>query len=358
MLNHALRLMDVDIIIKMGFFINDLHHHIEQLHSNQFNGHQSDNSFTVYRGQGMSKTDFDQMTKTKGGLMSFNSFLSTSKDRAVPFAFATSNSNNPDLLGILFAMTIHPTKSTTPFASIIDVSHFKDEDEVFFAMHIVFPINGIKPMAENHRLFQVELTLTSDNDKDLRVLTNRIREETFPDLEGWYRLGVVLLKLGQPNKTETVYKILLEQTSEEREKGLIYNELGCVNADLGKHKEAIIFLEKSLEVYNKTLTPNHRNLASSYNNIGMVYDDMGEYSKALSYYEKAYEIDQKSLSPNHPDLATSNNNIGLVYLNMGEYSKAFSFFERAVNIGQQSLASNHPHLQIYRNNFDRIKKIM
>jgi hypothetical protein len=65
MLNRALRLMNVDIIIKMGFFID----------------HHSANSFTVYRGQDMSKVDFEQMVKTKGGLISFNNFLSTSKRR-------------------------------------------------------------------------------------------------------------------------------------------------------------------------------------------------------------------------------------------------------------------------------------
>ncbi|CAF1190122.1 unnamed protein product [Adineta steineri] len=53
MLNQALRLMDVDIIVQMGFFINDLHRDIQRLHSQQFDGQQSDKTFTVYRGQGL-----------------------------------------------------------------------------------------------------------------------------------------------------------------------------------------------------------------------------------------------------------------------------------------------------------------
>ncbi len=64
--NHALRLKDVVIIIKMGFFVSDLHRHIEQLHPEQFNGHHFDNSFTVYRGQGLSKADFEKMIKNQG----------------------------------------------------------------------------------------------------------------------------------------------------------------------------------------------------------------------------------------------------------------------------------------------------
>ncbi|CAF1336113.1 unnamed protein product, partial [Rotaria sp. Silwood1] len=97
MLNHALRVMDVEIIVKMGFFIHDLHQHIEQLHIEQFDGHQTRQIFTIYRGQGLSKTDFDQIVKTKGGLMRFNNFLSTSKDRHVSLMFAESNQSNPDL---------------------------------------------------------------------------------------------------------------------------------------------------------------------------------------------------------------------------------------------------------------------
>ena len=53
-------------------------------------------------------------------------------------------------------------------------------------------------------------------------------------------------------------------------------------------------------------------------------------TKALSYYEKDLEISEKSLPPNHPDLAISYNNIGLVYDNMGEYSKALLLHEKAI----------------------------
>jgi hypothetical protein len=146
--------MDVDIIIKMGFFIDDLHRHIERLHSEQFSKHQSGKTFTVYRGQGMPKTDFDQMTKTKGVLLFFNNFLSASKDRNVSLAFARRALPNTDIVGIRFVMTIDPAKSTTPFASIVNVGFYKGkEDEVLFSMHTVFRIGEIKSMRKNHRLF-------------------------------------------------------------------------------------------------------------------------------------------------------------------------------------------------------------
>jgi tetratricopeptide (TPR) repeat protein len=351
MLNRALRMMDVDIIIKMGFFIGDLHRHIEELHKEQFGDHNSHKNFTVYRGQGMSTTDFEQLTKSKGGLLSFNNFLSTSKDREVSLGFARRALPNQDMVGILFVMAIDPSISTTPFASITDISYFKKtEEEVLFAMHTVFRIGEITPMGENHRLFRVELILTNDNDPDLRRLTDRIREETLPNAKGWYRLGLALLKAGQSDKAQQVYQILLEQETEESGKAPIYGQLGWVKDVLGEYQEAITFYEKSLEIKEKTRPPNDPSLAISYNNIGAVYYNMGDYSKALSSYEKALEIDKKTLPPNDPDLAKSYNNIGAVYESMCDYSKALSSHEKALAIKQQSLPPNHPSLGASYNN--------
>ncbi|CAF4163781.1 unnamed protein product, partial [Adineta steineri] len=112
MLNRALRLMDGDIITHMGFFISDLHRQIEQLHQEQYADTTAADTFTVYRGQGLSTGDFEQMSKTKGGLISFNNFLSTSKVRNISLGFSQDAAINPDQVGVLFIMKINPTQST------------------------------------------------------------------------------------------------------------------------------------------------------------------------------------------------------------------------------------------------------
>ncbi|CAF4134465.1 unnamed protein product, partial [Adineta steineri] len=343
MLNQALRLMDADIIILMGFFINDLHRDIQRLHSEQFDGHQSGTTFTVYRGQGLSKEDFTEMTKTKGGLLSFNNFLSTSKNRNTALEFLQQVATNPDLVGILFVMSINPAHSTTPFASVSDVSYFHTEDEVLFSMHTIFRIGDIKPMDGSNDLYKVNLTLTSDNDQSLRTLTDRIRQETFPDVEGWERLGLLLQKMGQFMKAQEVYEVLLHQTTDESDKAPFYHQLGSIKDDQGEYPEALTYYEKSLAIYQETLPSNHLNLARSYINIGTAYYNMGDYPKALSSYEKALAIQQKTLPSSHTNLASSYMGIGLVYYNMGNYSKALSSHEKALAIRQQSLPSNHTH---------------
>ncbi|CAF0875137.1 unnamed protein product [Adineta steineri] len=391
MLNHALRIMNADVIIKMGFFIYDLHRQIEQLHNEQFISQPMSEIFVVYRGQGLSKMNFEQMSRTNGGLISFNNFLSTSKYRDVSFAFGESNKANPDLVGILFVITIDPSNCTTPFASIRDVSNFVDEDEVLFSMHSVFRVNDVKPMDESQRLFQVDLTLTTDNDKDLRVLTEHIREEIDPDSKEWHRLGKLLIIIGQHDKAQQVYETLLNQAADDIEKAVSYHHIGWAKHGKGENDEAIKFLEQAIKIRQETLPShhpdlaksynqigltycnigeyekaisslkkaleinqliptNHLDLAKSYNNIGLVYYVMGECEKALPYYEKSLEIYEKSLPPIHPDLAGSYNNIGLVCDGIGEYSKALSYCEKALEIHQKSLPSNHPELGNCYNN--------
>ncbi|CAF3662699.1 unnamed protein product [Adineta steineri] len=350
MLNQALRILDADIIINMGFFLCDIHKQIQQLHKQQVSTYR-EKSFVVYRGQGLKKSDFEKLQKTKGGLISFNNFLSTSKDKEVSLDFAERASSKPNMVGILFIMSIDPCIESAPFASICEVSYFKEEEEILFSMHTVFRVNAIKQMNKKNQLYQVELQLTSDDDQQLRSLTDWIRKEG--DGTGWQRMGKLLLKIGQFNKAEDLYSVLLEQTSDESGKALYYNQLGYIKDNQGDYEKAIWYYEQALKIQEISLPLNYSHLATTYNNVGAVHKNMKEYSKALSFYEKALEIDQKTPT-NHPHLATSYNNIALVYDNMGNYPKALSFYEKTLELLQKTLPSNHPDFAQSYNNIGNV----
>ncbi|CAF5226067.1 unnamed protein product, partial [Rotaria magnacalcarata] len=121
----------------------------------------------------------------------------------------------------------------------------------------------MKQTAKNNRLWEVQLTITDDNDPQLSTLTDRIKQE-----------------VGHLDQAEELYQELLKSASTDSERAHIYHQLG--------------WLKGQQEI---SLPPTHPNLASSYNNIGGVYDSMGEYSKALEYYEKDLEITKKALPP-------------------------------------------------------------
>ncbi|CAF4717250.1 unnamed protein product [Rotaria sp. Silwood1] len=270
MLNRGLRLLDVDIILKMGFFIRHLHRHIEKLHREQ------------------QSKDFEKVKQTKGGLMSFNNFLSTSRDRDLSLnAFA-----RPAAL--------------------------QDSDSVDIRQKILPPTHP--DIATSYNNIGLIYSNMGEYTKALSFYEQalHIRQNILP-----------------PNHPDLA-------TS--------YNTVGLVHSNMGDYAKALSFYEQALDICQKMLPPNHPDFAQSYNNIGWVYSNMSEYSKALSCYERALDIRQKILPPNHPDLATSYSNIGKVYSEMGKYSKALASHQRALDIYQKTLPPEHPNFaQSYNN---------
>jgi hypothetical protein len=57
--------MEVNIIIKIGFFLGDLYQKIVQLHTEQYADQTHSTAFTVYCDQGLSQKDFEQLMNTK-----------------------------------------------------------------------------------------------------------------------------------------------------------------------------------------------------------------------------------------------------------------------------------------------------
>jgi hypothetical protein len=146
MLNRALQTLDVDILMKMGFFLRDVHQQIEQLHS-QTGHHQG--VFIVYRGQSMSNADFKVIQQSKGGLLGCNSFLSTVMNQNVALQVARDVLHGPESVGILFHMTIDPSISTVPFTLLDNFTYNeKPVKEILFSTHTVFKIGEIKPIKD------------------------------------------------------------------------------------------------------------------------------------------------------------------------------------------------------------------
>ncbi|CAF4838418.1 unnamed protein product, partial [Rotaria sp. Silwood2] len=83
-LNRALREQDIETIMKMGFFLHDLHQQILDMHNEQSKT-RDHNKFIVYRGQGMTPGEIEKIQASQGGLLSFNHFLSTTLDEKVSF---------------------------------------------------------------------------------------------------------------------------------------------------------------------------------------------------------------------------------------------------------------------------------
>jgi tetratricopeptide (TPR) repeat protein len=389
-LNRALRTQDVELITKMGFFVQDLHRQIERQHRETHDT----SKVVVYRGQALSNDDFEKLRKSKGGLFSFNNFLSTSLDRDVSLLLADSNQQNHDITAILFKMEIDPSISSTPFARIGNIGQFNSEAEILFSMHTVFRIGDMNKIGE--RLWEVNLKLTSDSDQQLKCLTDYIRSEIGGRV-GWLNMAMLMHKIGKYDKIIEIVDMLKQIISDEDPETLeifetsmgndigmaqqalgnysaalssyekllkvfqdlrpydhsgiaiLHCNIGLVYRSMGDFSSALFNFEKALESQRQSLSPDSNLFAKIYNNIALTHLSLGSFSNALTYFEKALEIQQKSLPSGHPDLAMIYNNIGLTHGSLGNYSTALSYFEKTLEIQRKSLPSDHPHLAITHN---------
>ena len=384
MLNYALRTFDVDILMKMGFFIQDLHKQIEQRHSESCS---TEKKLTVYRGQGMFINEFEKLRKNApGGLFSFNNFPSTSYKPSVAIEFAGYNLGDPKKKGIVFVITIDTSISSVPFTSVKDVSAVKSEDEVLFSMSTVFRIGE---MNQEGDLWIVNLTLTDDRDPLLRRLTEHMRRSLGGGNE-WRRIGQLMIKISQLDKAMEIFKMLLKTVdlNDKAENAFLHNQLGWIlkqkdrldeafahyqealrisltymsNTDarlssiysniggilkkLDDASGALKYYELALKIDLAAAKPNPLEIAIDHNNIGSALDDLGKYSDALKSYEEALNIKLAHLPPHHPSLASTYSNIGLIHRKMGDCSTALSFYKKTLQIQQKSLPSSHPALAV------------
>ncbi len=346
-LNRALRTQDVEVIIKLAFFIKKLHQQIEEIHCNN----SLSTTMTVYRGQAMNVIEFEKLKQSQGGLISFNSFLSTSLDRQVAYMFADSIQLSADdnFVGILFEMEISslPT-SSYPFAALDNISYFLDEEkEILFSMHTVFRIVKIEQI--EHRLWQIHLILTKDHDEQLRQLTDHMRKE-ISQPTGWLQLGQLMYRMGLHDQALQLYQTLLHTKNIEdcAELSFLHHQLGFI---YGEQEQE---LDKALEHFKITLgielshgQEDHSQIASIYNNIGAIYYQWNNFDNALKYFQLSLAVNLKHILTVDPEwIASSYNNIAMIYREQNEYKKAIDNYQQSLDLKLNYLPSNHPSLAI------------
>lgn len=349
-LNRALRTQDVEVLIKLGFFMKKLHEQIEEIHCGNNNNNLS-TTITVYRGQAMHITEFEKLKQNQGGLISFNNFLSTSLDEQVSYLYADSiqSSTDENLIGIFFQMKIDPLLTNSyPFAGLDRISYYSDQErEILFSMHTVFRIVEIKQI--EHRLWQINLILTNDHDEQLRQLTDHMRKEIFQET-GWLQFGQLLHRMGLFDQALRLYETLLYSTNIETcaERSFLHHQVGFIYAE---QKQQI---DKALKHFRMTLSieliheqEDHERLASICNNIGAICYGEDCFEEALIYFQKALSICLDHVSAVDPEwIAGTYNNIALIYCKQSEYKKAIENYQQSIELKLNHLPSNHPSIAL------------
>lgn len=70
---------------------------------------------------------------------------------------------------------------------------------------------------------------------------------------------------------------------------------------------------RSLKIREKSLGPEHLDVATSLNNLADFYKENGQLGKARGLYQRALSIMEKNLGPDHPDVASTLENLANLY---------------------------------------------
>lgn len=124
------------------------------------------------------------------------------------------------------------------------------------------------------------------------------------------------------------------------------NNLANVQMSMGAYEPAKVLHERSLDILEKTLGPDHPDVATILNNLALVHESMGAYEEAKVLHKRSLEIEENAQGPDHPNVATTLTNLASVHLDTGAYEDAKVLYERALAIRRKALGPDHPDVGV------------
>ena len=346
-LNQAFLAQNIDLLFLFRFSIRDLRHQLEQ--------YRCLSRVRIYRGQLMSNDEVRSLQDAVGEFISINSFFSTTMNRDVALFFLGDCEVFNNLQRVLFEIDADPhLNGIKPFANISSVSHCPDEQEVLVMIGSIFRLISIH--LDGNQLFIVRLIMCSDNDHDLKTISDHMTNEYFGAGEtSLGQFGNVLRSMGKFDDVERYYcRLLKELPSDHQDTAGCYWGLGIVAFNKGQYDSSLKYHRRALNIFQQTLQPNNRHLGDSSNCIGSVYESKRKFRQALKSYKEALVIYQQTLGEDHPDVAICFGNMGNIYHDQKKCLKALECLRAALTIWQKSLPTDHHHLGSIHNNIANV----
>jgi tetratricopeptide (TPR) repeat protein len=336
LLNKAFRTEDIDIVFKFRFFITDLYNQLTDLH-NQSKSEKS-NILTVYRGQQLAPDELEVFKHNINGFISMNTFLSTTTNKDVALIYAGDGSERPLFESVLFEIIIDVNKSDQPLADISKISHMLHEDEVLLSMGMIFTVKSVEQIDNN--VWQVKLTSTNEANIQMSDYHKYLKEDVERSNEPLLKFGSLLFEMGQYDKEEKYYLMLLDEGTDNY--GPVYNNLGLCYYAKNNYRRALDYYTKTLNHYIMTDCDKKPYCTQTYNNIGVIYKHKEDYKQALEFHYKALEIHLEYPKTNIRGFILTLKHIGKIYEEFGNYDEALKKYSHALNIADTSLPKNHP----------------
>jgi tetratricopeptide (TPR) repeat protein len=124
--------------------------------------------------------------------------------------------------------------------------------------------------------------------------------------------------------------------------------------NLGGFAEAEQLLRVALSLDERTLGPDHPNVATSLNNLAALLHESNRLEEAEVLYRRALAIDERSFGANDAKVATCLNNLAALLYDTDRLKEAEILYRRALTADERSLGPNHPKLATHLNNLAQL----
>jgi CHAT domain-containing protein len=167
--------------------------------------------------------------------------------------------------------------------------------------------------------------------------------------------AVVYLEQGRYADAEPLFKraLVIREKSlgpDHPDVAQTLNSLAMTLKHQDRYADAEPLYKRALAIQEKTLGTNHPEVAWSLNNLGEMYRAQDRYADAEPFYIRALAISEKILGPNHTGVGPLLNNLGLLYRAQGRYADAETLHKRSLAIAEHALDPNHPTVAVNLNN--------
>ncbi|CAG04288.1 unnamed protein product, partial [Tetraodon nigroviridis] len=116
----------------------------------------------------------------------------------------------------------------------------------------------------------------------------------------------------------------------------LYETLGRFLKDLGLPSQAVAPLQRSLEIRETALDPDHPSVARSLHQLAGVYVQWKKYGNAEQLYKQALEISENAYGAEHASVARELESLAMLYQKQNKFEQAEKLRKRAVKIRQKT----------------------
>ncbi|CAF4597107.1 unnamed protein product, partial [Rotaria sp. Silwood2] len=340
LLNKAFRTENIDIVFIFRFFVKDLYKQLKVLHEDFLKILQESevSNIIVYRGQFMVSNELQLLKENINGLVSMNTFVSTSMDKEVAEIYAGDGSRRPQFESVLFEINIDMTILTKPLANIQEHSYFKDENEILLPVGSQFQIMSIENI--NNNIWYIHLISVNETDTKIKKL-NYYLKDAIGDEPTMKKFIYILELMGDVAIVER-YKTFLQienskATIEELEEMLrdtdsLNNNTCTILFDKIAEKYFRNNAELAFEIIHNLLPFGHPDILTVYVWIGDLNKKNANYQATLTYYNKAIELALLYLPPDSTYVAKIYASMAFVYAKLDDKDQALSLLKKAIDI--------------------------